>query len=318
MSILKKISNLLVSRTERFVLLSHRGFLNFLPSKLFVRIAYKVYVKRKLNLKNPVLFNEKLQWLKIHNRDPLYNRLVDKYEVREYIKETIGENHLVPLIGVYQSIEDIPWEELPNRFVLKCTHGSSFNIICRDKSKLDITEAKKKLKNWLKRNWYWIGREWPYRDVKPRIICEKYITDSDSKDYLTDYKFYCFGGIVDSVLVCLDRTSGHTKFYFFDHNWQLKRYNVMGKAAPEGFTIEKPQKMDEMFEIAKKLSNKIPFVRIDLYCSNDNIYFGEFTLYPSAGFDPNRLLETEKFFGSKVDLTLVSSGGKNENNRLCD
>lgn len=259
-------------------------------------------MNKKLDLKNPVTLNEKIQWLKLYDRNPQYTVLVDKYAVRDYIANTLGEKYLIPLIDVYNAVDDIEWDKLPNRFVLKCTHGSHCNIVCSDKSKLDIKQAKRNLKFWMKQNWYFLGREWPYKNVTPRIVAEEYITDEPNKDTLTDYKFYCFNGEAEVVLLCFDRETDKPKFYFFDKNWNLKRYNLQGKNAPEGFTIDKPEKIDEMFEIAEKLSERFKFVRIDLYCSNGNIYFGEFTLYPASGFDSNRLPEADKMFGKQINI----------------
>ena len=151
-----------------------KGIINrasiLLPDKLFLKKKFRYHTGKKLNLKNPKTFNEKLQWLKLHDRRPEYVTYVDKYAVKDYIKDTIGEEYLIPLIGVYNSVDDINWSQLPNQFVLKCTHGSSSNIICTDKRKLNIKDAKSKLKKWMNKNWFWYGREWPYKNVKPRII----------------------------------------------------------------------------------------------------------------------------------------------------
>ena len=223
--------------------------------------------------------------------------------VRDYIKEKIGEEYLIPLIGVWDNPDDIDFDALPDKFVLKCNHNSGLGMcICKDKSKLNIENVKSELKKGLAQDYYLTGREWPYKNVPRKIIAEKYMTDtSDSSDF-TDYKFFCFNGYVDCVMVCLERSSGDTKFYFFDRNWNLKRLNTRGKNAPDGFTISKPSQMDKMFEIAAKLSKGLPFVRIDLYQSNDHIYFGEITFFPDSGFDANLLPETDKYFGNLIHL----------------
>ena len=174
--------------------------------------------------------------------------------------------------------------------------------ICKDKSQLDIPKVKRELRKGLKENYYLSGREWPYKNVPRKIICEKYMKDNaDSKDF-TDYKFFCFDGYVDCVMVCLDRSSGDTKFYFFDKDWRLKRLNVRGKNAPEDFTIPKPSGMDEMFRIAEELSKGLPFVRVDLYQSDNQIYFGELTFFPDSGFDKNLLPETDQYFGNLIKI----------------
>jgi hypothetical protein len=274
----------------------------FLPDCIFLRIKFLFHLNELLNLKNPKTFNEKLQWLKLYDRNPEYTKMVDKYEVREHIKDKLGEEFLIPLLGVYESFDEINFDELPNQFVLKTTHDSGGVVICSDKSKLDIIQAKKKINKSLKRNYYWHAREWPYKNVKPRIVCEKFISDNPNCTNLTDYKFYCFNGFVDSVMLCIDREKGEPKFYFFNKRWELKRYNILGKNAPKDFTIPKPRCIDKMFDIAENLSKNIPFVRIDMYISKEKIYFGEFTFYPSSGMDPNYLTETDILFGDMINI----------------
>lgn len=280
-----------------------KGFFNWVPDKQYLKIMYRAVMGKKLNLINPKTFNEKLQWLKLYDRNPIYTKLVDKYEVRDFVAKKIGEEYLIPLIGVYDSFDEIDFNVLPNQFVLKCTHNSGGIVICTDKSKLDKEVARKKINKSLSRNYYYYGREWPYKGIMPRIIAEKYITDTPESNMITDYKFYCFDGKVDSVMLCIDREKGDPKFYFFDKNWNLKRYNIRGKNAPEGFTIPKPVCIDEMFKIAEEFSKGIPFVRIDLYFSCGSIFFGEFTFYPSSGMDPNRLPEADLNFGQLVNLS---------------
>lgn len=277
--------------------------LGFLPDKLYLQLYYFAKFKRPCNFKDPKTLNEKLQLLKLCDRNPLYSELVDKYEVRKHIAAIVGEEHLIPLVGgPWESFDAIDFDALPQRFVLKCTHDSGSVVVCQDKNKLDWAAARKKIEKGLKQKYYLIAREWPYKNVQPRIICEEYITDNPETDSITDYKFYCFGGEVDSVMVCTERETGAPKFYFFDQKWELKRYNKRGKEAPEGFTLPKPENMDEMFSMAKRLAKycKAPFVRIDLYSSENQIYFGEFTFFPNGGFDANRLPETDLYFGEKV------------------
>lgn len=281
---------------------------NDLLDECYLNILFRYRVHKKLNLKNPIGMDQKLQWLKIHNKNPKYTEMVDKYWVRSYIQKKIGNEYLVPLLGVWERFDDINFDSLPDQFVLKCTHDSGGLVICRDKIKLNMDDTKKKIKTSLKRNYYLNTREWPYKNVKPRIIAEEYISDTEGGDYLTDYKFYCFNGVVDAVMLCIDREKGNPKFYFFDKEWNLKRYNKRGKEAPEGFTLPKPPKMKEMFEIAEKLSRGIPFVRIDLYNVKGKIYFGEFTFYPQSGFEPNRLPEVDRHFGDLIDLELIKGG----------
>ena len=416
-----------------------------MPDKLFLTLKYYQKFGNWINWKNPQTFNEKLQWLKIYDRNPLYTTMVDKYAVKDYVSNIIGDEYIIPTLGVWYHFDDINFDELPDQFVLKCTHDSGGLVIVKDKSKLDIDVARRKIEDSLKTDYYMVGREWPYKNVKPRIIAEKYMVDqfeNELMDYkffcfdgkvkcsyvctdrftesglkctfynrewekmqiehgypksdaeihkplkydemldiaeklsknipflrvdfyeiqekiylgeltfypqcgfgkfepsgwdkklgewikllggyllntgkyvlflyqaekktisnsLTDYKFYCFNGYVDCVMVCGERETGQPKYYFFDKEWNLLRINVMGKEAPEDFTLPKPSCMDEMFAIASKLSQDIPFVRVDLYACNEQVYFGEMTFFPSSGFGKNYLPEAEEYFGSLIQL----------------
>lgn len=288
----------------RFKILASQGLYNGLDDRIFLEKYYKSTFHKALDLQSPKTFNEKLQWLKLYDRRPEYTMLVDKYKVRDYIAQKIGEEYLIPLLGVWEDPDDINFKELPNRFVLKCNHNSGLGMcICKDKSKLNINEVKKKLKKGLSQDYYLTGREWPYKDVPRKIIAEKFI--SDNKGNLTDYKFFCFNGAVDCVMLCTDRESGNTKFYFFDRYWNLCRYNIRGKNAPKDFTLPKPNHLEKMFLIAEKLSQGIPFVRVDLYNVDGIIYFGEMTFFPQSGFDKNLLIETDKYFGDLICLERV-------------
>lgn len=295
------VKKILRRRSLRFNILK---FLRFMPDNMIVKIQYRMYMKRKLNLKAPKRFSEKLQWLKLNNLNSEYSRVVDKYEVRSLIAEYIGPEYLVPILGVYDKFDDINFDNLPDAFVIKCTHGSQSNIVVKDKNSFDKKDAKSKFDFWMKQNWYYFGREYPYKKVKPRIMVESFIKDSDDSDQLTDYKFFCFNGKVDSVMLCLERNTGHPKFYFFDQEWELKRHNISGSKAPKDYTMEKPEGIDKMFNLASKLSIGFPFVRVDLYSSNKKIYVGELTLFPASGYDPNILDESDFYFGSLINHEL--------------
>ena len=415
-----------------------------LPDSVYLKIKYKKHMGKELDLKHPKTFNEKLQWLKLYDRKPVYTTMVDKYEAKKYIAKQIGNEYIIPTLGVWNNFDEIDFDTLPNQFVLKCTHDSGGLVICHDKTKLDFKEAKEKINKCLATNYFYSGREWPYKNVKPRIIAEQYMAD-DLRDYklfcfngvprmtlvcserftkdglkedfydeawnhldiqrpshdnailpiqrpkqyelmkqltaklsehipfaridfyeinekvyfgeitfypasgfegfkpeewdlklgewiklptggyrlnsddcsiiisnsfyknketkaLVDYKFFCFDGFAESVMVCTERETGDPKFYFFDKNWNLKRYNIRGKEAPEGFTLPKPDCMDEMFSIAEKLSKGIPYVRVDLYCIDGLTYFGEMTFYPDSGFDVNLLEESDALWGEMLVL----------------
>jgi len=264
-----------------------------IPDKMFLMIKYKLIMNRKLNLKNPITFNEKLQWLKLYDRKPEYIQMVDKYEVRKYIKDTIGEEYLIPLIGVYNKFEDIDLSKLPNQFVLKCTHDSGGVVICRDKSNLDIETVKKKINNCLKRNYYYHGREWPYKNIKPRIICEKYMVDESGYE-LKDYKFFCFNGEPRLIQVDFGRYTNHQR-NLYSINWEFIDAVIKYPNDPNKL-ISRPKKLEEMLKLARVLSKGIPHVRVDFYYINGNIYFGEMTFYHGSGF--------EKFSPEKLEIEM--------------
>lgn len=301
--IAKNFGKYIRNEDYRFLVNARMGMYKNMPDDEYISKKYKALMGSAPDLDAPKTLNEKLQWLKLHNRKPEYSVMVDKYRVRDYIAETIGEEYLIPLVGAWDDPDEIDFASLPDRFVLKCNHNSGLGMcICRDKASLDIKKVKAELKKGLKQDYYLSGREWPYKNVPRKIICERYMTDSPDSSDLTDYKFFCFNGHADSVMLCLDRSSGDTKFYFFDKDWNLRRYNVRGKNAPADFTLPKPKNMDKMFELAEKLSDGMPFARIDLYNSDDHIYFGEITFFPDSGFDPNILAETDLYFGNLIDI----------------
>lgn len=272
----------------------------------YLKILYKLKMNKKLHLEHPRDYQEKLQWLKLYNHDPKYTRMVDKITAKEYAREVIGEQYIIPTLGVWEHFDQIDFDKLPNQFVLKTNHsgGNTGVVVCTDKSKLNKAQAKKRLETSLKSNVYTKLREWPYKNVKPMIMAETFMSDESefNKGGLSDYKFTCFNGTADNVMVCTDRASGETKFYFFDQSWNLMPLNVRGKNTDPSFKLPKPACMDEMFEVAGKLSEGIPFLRVDLYCINERPYFGETTFFPASGFDPNILPETEKYFGDKIIL----------------
>ena len=274
--------------------------LRFLPDKVYIKLYYRLRVGRKLNMGNPETLNEKLQWLKFNYR--LQSIVSDKLLVRDYVKEKIGEKYLISLLGSWKEYSDIDFSALPNQFVLKCNHDSGGLVVCTDKEKLNHEEAKKKIEKSLRSNFFYIGREYQYRNIKPMIICEKFISDNGKVPM--DYKIYCFNGKPDVILVCRDRFSKNThraSYLFFDQKWNFQPLDK-GDENLQDVNIPKPENLDEMIEIAKKLSEDFVFARIDLYNIKGKIYFGEITLSPNSGFDPDIKYETDLMFGQKLEI----------------
>lgn len=287
-----------------FTVLGARGFLNWIPDSIYLKILYRGTMGEKLNLKNPRTYNEKVQWLKLYDRNPVYTALVDKYEVKQYIKKTIGEEHIIPTLGIWNNFEEIDFEELPEQFVLKCTHDSGGVVICKDKAHFEIEAARKKLNKSLKKNYYWGRREWPYKNVKPRIIAEQYMADESGYE-LKDYKFFCFDGVAKAMFIASDRDNPleETKFDFFDMDFEhLPIINGHPNATK---TINKPVKFDEMRNLAELLSKGMPHVRVDLYDINGDIYFGELTFHHWSGMVPFEPKEWDDKFGDWIKLSQI-------------
>lgn len=256
-----------------------KGTYKFWPDSVWLRFIYWHRLHRNLNLKNPRRFTEKLNWLKLHDRNPLYTILVDKYEVKQYIKEILGKQMVIPSYGVWNHFDDIDFDQLPEKFVMKCTHDSGRFCICKDKTAFDIQSAKSKLEKSMNNNFFWWTREWPYKNVKPRIIVEKFMEEGDGEP-LTDYKFFCFNGEPQMMYISKD-VSTDPRTDFFDMNWNHLPFRLKDPHADRMPT--KPEKFEEMKEIARKLSKGIPHVRVDMYVINNNIYFGEMTFYHNSG-----------------------------------
>ena len=219
--------------------------------------------------------------------------------MRNYIKELGCEKILIDVIKIYDNVDEINFDELPNKFVLKWNFGCGYNIICTDKSKLNQNVTRKILKKWGKSKFHLHNSELHYKNIKRKIICEKFI-EPEKGILPDDYKFYCFNGKAEYVMICSDRDKGNTKFYFYDRDWNLVKLNKKSQNLPESFNIEKPKMMEKLFEYADKLSLSFPFVRVDLYTSEDNIYFGELTFTPSAGLDTGYTDEGDKILADKI------------------
>ncbi len=272
-----------------------------IPDELYLRMAYWCVTGKRLHLNPPVTYNEKLQWLKINNRNPLFTQMVDKVGVRDVIARKVGEEYLVPVIGLWNSVDEIVFESLPNQFVLKCTHDSGDLIICRDKSTLDVEQAKEKLEKGLKTDLYQKGREWPYKNVKPRVYGEVYMSDEGS-DQLTDYKVYCFNGIPKLIQVDYDRFTNH-KRQFYDTEWHLTDI-AWHIPSDKSKVLPKPANIEKILEIAALLSREIPFLRVDFYVVGKKLYIGETTFFPGAGFGKWMPEGTDEKLGEWLTLDL--------------
>ena len=271
------------------------------PDKAFQKWDYHIHSGRKLSFRNPQTFCEKLQWLKYYYRNPEYTRLVDKYAVREYVKEKIGEEYLVPIYGVYDSWEEIDFSKLPDRFVLKCTHDSGSVVICKDKTTFDYEAAKEKIQFCMSRNQFYLSREWPYKNVKPRIICEKYL-DGDPELGLVDYKCFMFNGELKFIMTCSNRfMDGGMKISIYDRDWNKLTIGQIGESI-ENREIEKPQLLESIIKCAEQLSICMPFVRADFIVSNSTLFFSELTFFDSGGRKPFTPQCNEIQFGQWINL----------------
>lgn len=284
-----------------FMFLSNRGFFNRMSDKAYLKLRYNCIMGKKLNLDNPVTYNEKLQWLKLYDRKPEYTKMVDKYEAKKYVADIIGEEYIIPTLGVWDNVNDIDFDTLPNQFVLKCTHDSGGLVICKDKSELDIENAKNTLNHFLNRNFYNVHREWPYKDVQPRIIAEKYMEDESGKD-LKDYKFFCFNG-EPKLLYISEGLSDHStaKISFADMDYNIAEFK-RNDFKPFDELPKKPINFEKMKELAKVLSKDRAFIRVDFYEINKKIFFGELTFFPCSGYLPFDPEKYDKVLGDWITL----------------
>lgn len=298
---IKKGLLFITSKQYRTKILAWLGMYDSLSDEEYIRKMYYCYFGREIDLDNPETFNEKLQWLKLNDRKNEYTSIVDKYEIKRVITEQIGERYVVPTYGVWDSFKEIDFNLLPDRFVLKTTHDSGGVVICRSKKSFDLKNAKKILNHSLKNNYYKHTREWPYKNVKPRIIAEMFL-DNDNEE-IDDYKVHCFNGEPKITLVCSDRhsPSGLTED-FYDNDWNhlnLKRPGVPNSKKSHN----KPVNFDEMLSISRILSKNHPFIRVDFYIVKDRLYIGELTFYPSGGFNGFKPEEYDMILGNWIVLS---------------
>lgn len=264
-----------------------KNFLSWLPDRLYLSLRFRCQMGYWIDWENPKTFSEKIQWLKIYNRKPEYTMMVDKYAVKQYVADRIGEKYIIPTLGVWENFDDIDFSTLPRQFVLKTTHGGGGGgvVICRDKSSFDKVKAKNIINSSMKFDIYRNLREWPYKDVPKRIIAEKFMTPkkNPSPADLPDYKFFCFNGEPKFCQVIRDRHSKET-IDFYDMDWRHQEFVGLNPVARNGLTpVARPIHLEKMADICRKLAKDIPFVRVDLYVIDDREYFGELTFYPASG-----------------------------------
>lgn len=287
--------------------LARRGYCKWLSDEMFAKIVYKLKFGTRLDLKNPTTFTEKLQWLKLYDRNPRYTQWADKYAVREYIRNTIGQEYLVPLLGVWDKVEEINFDALPTQFVLKCNHDQGSVKIIKNKSVCSIQKLINFYKKKLSLNHFWGTREWPYKNIKPKLIAEQYLVD-ESLTELRDYKVLCFNGSPKLIELHQGRFSKHIQD-FYDTEWNLtditqksasNHYQMSGKPVP------KPKTLKKMMELSQVLATGVPHIRVDWYSVGDRLYFSELTLYDAGGFDAFSNEKLERLFGDLIELPIVT------------
>ena len=284
--------------------LDNNGLTKWMPDSVFARISFRGMLGQKLHLNNPVLFNEKLQWLKVYDHKPEYSMLVDKLKAKEVVGELIGQDYIVPCYGEWKCADEIDFDTLPNSFVLKCNHDQGSVILVNDKNLINKKETIKTLNRKLKHNAYYGTREYPYKSIEPRVFAEVYLGDD-----IIDYKFYCFNGEPKFLYCGQGLTSDHSlKIDFYDLKWNLMPfyrtdYHRLGN-------VPRPQKLDEMIAVACTLSKNVPFVRIDLFEVDGKVYFSEFTLCPASGFMPFVPKEYDRIVGEWLELPQISRANK--------
>ena len=272
------------------------------PDRIYLHLLYYLVMGKRLHLHPPILFSEKLQWLKLHQKDPQFTLLVDKLAVKEHVSKLLGSDYVCPTIATWDSVEEINYDILPDQFVLKTTHsgGNTGVVICHDKELFDQIAAKEKLKESMNSNIYTRYREWPYKNVKRRIIAEQYL----GKDIM-DYKFYCCDGEVVCILLCIGRQEGQVKYYFLNTDWEICPFNEDSINIGNCFSYPPPENLPQLLHMASVLSTSFPFVRIDLYDVDGHIYFGEYTFYPASGIDSKKTIEFDEMLGKKIHLPII-------------
>lgn len=297
----KKIGSFIHNPCKLFVALTHHGFFERMNDERYLRLLYRGVMDRKLHLNPPQTYNEKVQWLKLHDKNPIYPQLCDKIAVREIVRERVGDAYFTPILGVWDDPDEIDFAALPEQFVLKCTHDSGGVIFCPNKAELDIDTARANLKAWLKRDYSIAGREWPYHFIPRRVLAEAFLpgTGGTRPD---DYKFYCFDGKVCVMLICTNRRKSHADYLLFDMEYQPYRINDITIALPEGYQMPRPPHLDEMLNLAERLSAGFKHVRVDLFDTPEGIRFGEITLYDQSGLNNDYTHEGDLDMGKFINI----------------
>ncbi len=304
---MNKLSKFIDNPWIAYVFAAGYGLTNWVPDEPHLKAMFRGTVGEKLDLNNPKTFNEKLQWLKLHDKNPLYNTLVDKYRVKPWVADRIGEEHVTRTYAMWENVEDIDISRLPERFVLKTNHDCGGVAICRDRNTFDLDAAKRKLSKHLKTNYFWRTREWPYKDVRPCVFAEEYLDPDEGKSDLYDYKLFRFSNGRLVTLAMTDRfTDGVLSKTFFDEEWHALPISEGGH--PMRTELGRPAAFEQMKAMADRLGEGFSFVRVDFYESAGNLYFGEMTFYPNSGFEHFEPSGWDRKFGDWIDLEKIRGG----------
>ena len=296
---LKRILFYIKNPRKILMQLGERGFFDWMPDKPYLRMIFRSEMGAELNLENPKTFNEKIQWLKLYDRKPLYHQLVDKYEVKQYIADKIGQEYIIPTLGIWENVDDILFDQLPDQFVLKCTHDSGSVMICKDKAAFDTEAAKKKLASHMKKSTYWFGREWVYKGITPRIIAEPYLEDGTGG--LTDYKVLCFSGEPKLIEVHSGRMSDAHTQDFYTTDWG--RTDIVQTCEPMSDTVApRPPQLELMLALSRELAQGLVHIRVDWYIVGNQLLFGELTFYDGSGFAEFVDEKWDQLLGSWIQL----------------
>jgi hypothetical protein len=301
MNVLKKMGKYFKCPAKIIVYLNQYKIGRLFTDGFYLKCLYKARTGKKLNLKTPRTFNEKLQWLKLHNRKDEFTTMVDKYSAKRYVAEKIGEEYIIPTLGVWERFEDVDFDQLPNQFVMKCTHDSGGLVICRDKNTFDMDGARKKINSSLKRNYYWHGREWQYKNVPPKILVEKYMEDEKNIGKSLDvYKILTFGGVPRIIQVIQNDKTAQEVIDYFDCDWKLLdlKQNYPNSTQP----LKRPRNLEHMLDLSARMSQGFPFLRVDFYEINGKLYFSEFTFYSDSGTAAFSPPAWDDVLGSWIDL----------------